>query len=462
MWSVVPTRRHVLGALAALGTVTTACSRSGSTAVAPTTSAGAARPTHSIVTRWAADPWSLGSYSALPVGATPDDRALLARPFGPIHVAGEATSTDAPATVHGAVASGLRAAAEVAATVPAGGRVVVVGAGAAGLATAATLAPSHSVVVLEARNRPFGRVQTDRSTGTPVELGAAWIHGSTGNPLVGLADEAGVATVPFDWDDSRIVDPDGQVDPTEAEAAFSDVLSELESRADATGISVEEVVRSGTAALDLDQPTARGVDRLVASEIEGESALPARELSVGGWNEGATLVGGDLLVVGGYDRILEPLTVGVEIRTEAPVDRISWDERTPGAVVGTLGGQESADAVVLTVPVAVLQSGRPRLEGPVPDTWTAALRRIGTGTLDKVVLAFGGDRDAPSPPTLVTGWWGPVRGRFATWIDLGRATGAPIVVATSAGDAATEQESLDDRTLVDEATAVLSRITATD
>jgi monoamine oxidase len=61
-------------------------------------------------TRWAADPFSFGSYSYLAVGATAVDHDLLSTPVGRLQLAGEATWRDDPATVHGALASGLRAA----------------------------------------------------------------------------------------------------------------------------------------------------------------------------------------------------------------------------------------------------------------------------------------------------------------------------------------------------------------
>ena len=50
----------------------------------------------------------------------------------------------------------------------------------AGLAAAQDLAKAnHQVVVLEARNRVGGRIQTDRSfAATPIELGAEFIHSS--------------------------------------------------------------------------------------------------------------------------------------------------------------------------------------------------------------------------------------------------------------------------------------------
>lgn len=62
------------------------------------------------ITRWAADPFARGSYSYLHVGASPDDHDRLGTPSGRVQLAGEATWGDDPATVHGALRSGLRAA----------------------------------------------------------------------------------------------------------------------------------------------------------------------------------------------------------------------------------------------------------------------------------------------------------------------------------------------------------------
>ncbi|MGU3410561.1 flavin monoamine oxidase family protein [Microbacterium sp. M1A1_1b] len=62
------------------------------------------------ITRWAADPFARGSYSYLHVGASTEDLDLLGSPVGRVQLAGEATWGEDPATVHGALRSGLRAA----------------------------------------------------------------------------------------------------------------------------------------------------------------------------------------------------------------------------------------------------------------------------------------------------------------------------------------------------------------
>ncbi len=66
-------------------------------------------PTGIQVSRWASDPFSYGSYSCLPPGATQKDIRRLAQPIEDrVFFAGEATHWDYNSTVHGAWLSGVR------------------------------------------------------------------------------------------------------------------------------------------------------------------------------------------------------------------------------------------------------------------------------------------------------------------------------------------------------------------
>lgn len=79
-------------------------------------------------------------------------------------------------------------------------RVVVVGAGMAGVATVNTLLASDhfsadDVCVLEAQPRIGGRIHTrpfSDELPVKVEVGAAWIHGTEGNPMAELARDFGL------------------------------------------------------------------------------------------------------------------------------------------------------------------------------------------------------------------------------------------------------------------------------
>lgn len=68
------------------------------------------------LTRWSQDTFTYGSYSYYATNSTPNHRRELAKPINQqIFFAGEATSLDYPATVHGAYLSGLRVSQEVSA-----------------------------------------------------------------------------------------------------------------------------------------------------------------------------------------------------------------------------------------------------------------------------------------------------------------------------------------------------------
>jgi monoamine oxidase len=68
-----------------------------------------ADPTDVVITRWTADPFTLGAYSSIPPGSSGKDYDTLAAPIGDrVFFAGEATSRTYPATVHGAFLSGER------------------------------------------------------------------------------------------------------------------------------------------------------------------------------------------------------------------------------------------------------------------------------------------------------------------------------------------------------------------
>lgn len=75
---------------------------------------GVPAPEACMASRWGKDPFALGSYSHLAVGAKASDRKRLAEPVSDrVFFAGEATESDYPATIHGALLSGRREAARV-------------------------------------------------------------------------------------------------------------------------------------------------------------------------------------------------------------------------------------------------------------------------------------------------------------------------------------------------------------
>src|SRR5438477_171730 len=81
--------------------------------------------------------------------------------------------------------------------------VAIVGAGAAGIGAARRLVDSGtvSVLVLEARDRVGGRVNTIEPAGFPLDRGAEWLHSADRNPLSPIAKSLGfsVHRRPPEW-----------------------------------------------------------------------------------------------------------------------------------------------------------------------------------------------------------------------------------------------------------------------
>jgi monoamine oxidase len=83
---------------------------------------------HTHQTVWETDPWARGGYAFFDPSFQPAGRSWLARPCGRLFFAGEHTSVRWQGYMNGAIESGRRAAAEVAAshrmaaTTPAGGQ----------------------------------------------------------------------------------------------------------------------------------------------------------------------------------------------------------------------------------------------------------------------------------------------------------------------------------------------------
>ena len=415
-------------------------------------------PTDSLVSRWDFDPWSRGSYSALGRGCSPNVRRVLSNTLigDRVALAGEYTSVDFPATANGAYNSGVSSARRLL-DQASPKRVIVVGAGIAGAAAARTFTDAGvSVTVLEARDRIGGRIFSDTRWGTPVEMGAAWIHGLTGNPLVAQAKAAHLTLLPTNYADEVIRDT---------------VTGRTSSAAKAADM---RLVRRTDDLAELDTPPSVSVASWLAShgwrpdrfglwaqavEITQEYGLDPSLLSSVALQEGPDLRGGDAFVGGGYSAIPKNLLTGIDVRLATPVLQV-----TPtGTSVSVRTASETmrADAVLVAVPVAVLQAGSPAIDG-MSTAVRAALRSLSTGSLEKVVLRYDEQWWGSEQVIGVVG--GGVPGapagslgalRWTEYYSLTELLGFPALVGFSGGQAARTRPK-SDPACVQEATAALA------
>ena len=385
-------------------------------------------PLAMIRTSWSADPWARGSYSFLPVGADPALRADLAQPIGDrLFIAGEATSSSAPATVHGALESGRRVAAEVDDVAEPGDVVAVIGAGMAGLAAAKTLRDAgYTVTVFEARDRIGGRVATVRSDAwpIPVELGASWVHDVNASDLAEQLDGLGVDTADFDYDNASTLFTGGMTQASLDEAA--DAIAAASDWADDAEADLSIAAAVTASGAEVDPLALSHVDEV---ELASEYGANADELSAWwGTDEGSE--GDDLLVLGGYGGLADHLADGLDIRVSTAVLEVSWG--ADGADLTLAGGAPfSCDRVVITVPLAVLAADDIAFEPPLPDTHRAAIDAMGTGLLDKVWFVF--PEQFWSNESLMWTRVDEPGTPFREWFNLAPLTGEPVLLALHGG-----------------------------
>ena len=278
-------------------------------------------------------------------------------------------------------------------------RVVIVGAGIAGLTVANALRQAKvDCVVLEARDRIGGRLHTVDFDGWPVELGGSWIHMPIGNPLRRLADQAGVPCRPadplpeavaYDLGEGRRLTRDELAACLDLQfgvfpAAQEALLGELGPDA-----SMADAIDCFVRALGLPASADRRARQALRTDIEGESADSAEHQSLRWmWQEREYDGGffGDMLS-GGYTTLIRAIAGNACMRLGVEVSEIVYTADGV-AVRDTTGRTELGTHAVVTVPLGVLKKGSPAFSPSLPPDRTAAIERLGFGCLEKVALLF--------------------------------------------------------------------------
>jgi monoamine oxidase len=253
--------------------------------------------------------------------------------------------------------------------------VVIIGAGAAGLMAARELTRGGKrVVVLEGSHRTGGRVLTLFETrgGIPIELGAEFIHGDAPT-TTRLLDEARLATVPVGG--AHVRSDDGELSPQGpiwARMARVFALMSKKRKADRSFRDFLDT-RPGGARLARDRELAeafvRGFDGADPALISERSLAEQ-----GNPTEGAATA---RRIVNGYAALIVHLDREVAglVRLETVAQRIEWGDAGVRVVDGS-GTVHSAQAVVVAVPLPMLQDGTLGIEPEIPALRHAANRLV--------------------------------------------------------------------------------------
>lgn len=341
----------------------------------------------------------------------------------------------------------------------AGERVIVVGAGIAGIAAAAELQVAGlDVAVLEARNRIGGRIWTDNRWGFPLDLGAAWIHGAANaNPIWRLRNQLGLRTVPTDWDDLALYDVNG--DPVSSTQAATDAARYRSAYRKARrwgnrqplDTSLQDGIDFAVRTRAMTPYDERALDFRLNFEVEQDYGGDAEALS-NWWYDQDSWLGGrqDAFLADGYGELVETLADGLDIRLNSVVSAVTYG--ASGVQVITNRGAQQAAFAVVTLPLGVLKANTVTFSPALSRAKRDAIGLLGVGTLNKVVLSF---RERFWDDRTVIGYQSANRGEWALWLNLEPTLGKPILVSLNAAAFGAAVERLSDQRTLDAAVVVL-------
>ncbi len=353
------------------------------------------------------------------------------------------------------------------------GRVLVVGAGMAGLAAARILHDTgFDVTVLEARDRIGGRTWTDDSLGVPCDLGASWIHGAGDNPLTDWSAAIGLPLVYTPTSRRRFYRAGNWQSQQDLMRASWRSVSAAALRMWFAGRQSQRSRSHGLSATALaaaigpilDDPSLPLADRRflawAVSVSEGVQGAPAEYIDLAEWYP-REATGVNAMPVGGYRHLVEDVAASLNICLNCAVGLVAYDQHS--VTLHTQAGPICGDAVVITVPLSLLKSGRILFDPPLPPAKQAAITRIGFGgdaVLNKVFLRFPTrfwpdmqDRCVALPETP------QARGFFSNWVNLEPVLHEPMLVGFASGRAAARLDrEADDAVIVDAALGSLRRM----
>jgi monoamine oxidase len=332
--------------------------------------------------------------------------------------------------------------------------VVIIGAGAAGLAAADTLRRAgKSVLVLEARERVGGRCWTHRMPGLdiPVELGAEFLHGEA-RETHALMRRAGRRAIKANRTqrsfDGKRLKPRNSF----AEAARSVRGAVLEK-----DISFDRFLEGRK----LSEKTRTFARMMVQGFDAADPARVSARSIIEEWGEGGSLGHSQPRPEDGYGALMDWLAASlvsrkVDLQLGAVVHEVRW---TRGGVTvrGTFQGEPfkvRARKAIITLPLGVLQANDVRFI-PSLAAKRAALDALASGPVVRVAMRFHEavwEKRAPgvaffhSPRADFPTFWTPLPMR------------APLFTAWAGGPRAAKLTGKSQRTLVAKALADVKRI----
>lgn len=281
--------------------------------------------------------------------------------------------------------------------IPTNPDVIVIGAGAAGIAAARhLLRKGVSTVVLEAANRIGGRAWTQsNSFGVPVDMGCSWLNAADRNWFASFARERGYTLI----DHSRAgmdLFRDGARASILDFATYGISQTVLQMAINRAGRRGKDVSAASVAPSNL--PWSGAIQAWLGPL---EYGVEFDRISVlDDWNMADDQP--SLMVREGLGGVVVASAEGLPIKLNTQVAQVDWSGQ--GVRVETSAGTLRAKACILTVSTGVLRAGGICFSPDLPAAKQEALDALPMGLLLKVPMLFDGARLGLGENNWVTSW----------------------------------------------------------
>ncbi len=277
--------------------------------------------------------------------------------------------------------------------------VLIIGAGAAGLAAARDLGVAgRKVILLEARDRVGGRILTykDPSEAIPIELGAEFVHGRSPE-LWRIAQSAHLKL--YEMGGRHLYFENCKLNRS---VSFQATIQDLNDRMKAS--SADQSLKTFLSTLPDDEETRRA-KAIAIRYAEGFHAGRIDRIGIHGLikaNEAADSIEGNksFRFLNGYDSLVQALLAeaeshGATILLNTTVKEIRWrgDGVEAGCAHGKREGSIAAARAIITLPLGVLQTtpdqpANVRFVPELPPEKQSAIKNLEMGHVLRIVLTF--------------------------------------------------------------------------
>lgn len=269
--------------------------------------------------------------------------------------------------------------------------IIIIGAGIAGIACANKLQENgEKVIILEARSRIGGRIDSLKSDSDIYDLGASWIHGVEGNPIWEIAQKNNIETTIFNYDISQYFHENGLLFSDEEVQEFEFYIEKVEyllSRTQTVSAlnAIEEILSSlhysGNVFSEqyLKKLLFKFFNRLANDPFATNlNLLSANYKKYEGYFEGD-----EVIFPNGYYQVIEALSKKLDIKLNIVVKKIIL-EKDYLKIIDSNDNIYIGSQVVITVPLGTLKNNKLEFYPSLPDSYAKAIQNIGFGSFNKV------------------------------------------------------------------------------